>query len=107
MATNNTKTREDYQAELAALAENLINDSLFPKRRIPFVPCADLLLAQAREDPEIREFYQQYFAHLAHIIFTPKEVKAASCTELGDDKVQVNPLMDCLRSEERRVGKEG
>ncbi|HLU99994.1 MAG TPA: hypothetical protein VKZ59_01925 [Acidobacteriota bacterium] len=96
MATNNTKTREDYQAELAALAENLINDSLFPKRRIPFVPCADLLLAQAREDPEIREFYQQYFAHLAHIIFTPKEVKAASCTELGDDKVQVNPLMDCL-----------
>ena len=57
MSNGNGKTREEYLAELAALGEKLIDHSLYPRLKVPFVPCADLLLAQATDDPEIKSFY--------------------------------------------------
>ncbi len=95
MSTSNGKTREEYLAELAALGEKLIDHSLYPKLKVPFVPCADLLLAQATDDPEIKSFYDQYFDHFAHIIFTPGEVKNFSCTARGNDQ-EFNGAMGCL-----------
>lgn len=61
MTNGNGKTREEYLAELAALGEKLIDHSLYPRLKIPFVPCADLLLVQATGDLEIKAFYDQYF----------------------------------------------
>lgn len=96
MATSNGKTREEYQAELAALGEKLIDHSIYPRLKVPFVPCANLLLAQATGDLEIKAFYDQYFDHYAHRIFTPAEVKNFSCSEIGDDKIKINGVMECL-----------
>lgn len=96
MSNGNGKTREEYLAELAALGAELIDHSLYPRLKVPFVPCADLLLAQAKDDPEIKAFYDQYFDHFAHIIFTPGEVKAFSCTARGNDQTEFNGVMGCM-----------
>jgi hypothetical protein len=93
MTTSNDKTPKEYRAELAKLGEELIKH---PPRKIPFPPCADLLLAQATDDREIKKFFDQYFDHFVHRIFTPEEVKNFSCTEIGDEKIQLNGVMECM-----------
>jgi hypothetical protein len=96
MATSNGKTRDEYLAELAALGEKLIDKSVYPKLKIPFVPCADLLLAQVTDDPEIKAFYDQYFDHFAHRIFKTEEIRKFDCTEIDDDKTISNGILSCM-----------
>jgi hypothetical protein len=96
MATIIGKTREEYLAELAALGGELINHAIYPKLKVPFVPCADLLLAQAADDPEIKSFYDQYFDHYAHRLFSPAEMDKFTCTTRTGDHQTFNGATACL-----------
>src|SRR5688572_1754940 len=88
------KTREDYQAELAVLGGLLIDPAQTPAVRTPFVPCANVLLAQTANDPEIKAFYDQYFEHRFHRFLNPQEVRQLVCTRLGDDEEPSGPLVN-------------
>jgi hypothetical protein len=85
MATITDKTREDYQAELAALGGLLIDPAQTVPVKVPFVPCANVLLAQTADDPEIRAFYDQYFERKYHRFLSPDETRRLICTTLGDE----------------------
>ena len=85
MATITDKTREDYQAELAELGGLLIDPAQTPAVKVPFVPCASVLLAQTADDLEIKAFYDQYFEHRYHRFLTPEEIRRLTCTTLGDN----------------------
>lgn len=102
MATTDVKTSAEYKADLAVYGGLLINPNpdpqldpplnpqLYPKLKVPFVPCADLLLARATADPEIKVFYDHYFSNLPHNIFTNEEFASFTCTSKEGD----NPITD-------------
>ncbi len=96
MTTITTKTREEYLAELAVLGGKLIDRAVFPRLKVPPVPCTDLLLAQATDDPEIKAFHDQYFDHFPHRIFTPEEIQNFSCAPRGSDDIRFNGALECL-----------
>jgi hypothetical protein len=97
MATTNDKSPKEYRAELAKLGKILIDHNIYPRLKIPFVPCADLLLAQVNDDPEIKTFYDQYFDHFAQRIFKPAEIKQFSCAERkGGDNTEINGAEGCM-----------
>lgn len=81
------KSREDYQTELATLGKLLADAVESPPVKTPFVPCANLLLAQTRSDDEVREFFDEYFFAGFHELFTAEELRAFSCqiAQGGDD----------------------
>src|SRR5262245_50265605 len=91
MTTTNGKTREDYQAELAVLGDLLMDPAESPAVKTPFVPCADLLLVQARDDAEIKAFYDQYFERKHHRFLTGAEAARLLCSSLGDADDPIGP----------------
>jgi hypothetical protein len=84
MSTIVEKTREDYQNELAVLGGVLIDPAQSPPVKTPFVPCANLLLAQVRADAEMKAFYDQYFEPKYHKLFTLAELQGLLCNALED-----------------------
>ena len=94
MVTTIDKTREDYQNELAVLGGLLIDHAQTPPVRTPFVPCANVLLAQTADDPEIKAFYDQYFEHRFHRFLNPQEIRKLICTRLGDDEDPIGPIVN-------------
>lgn len=95
MTNGNGKTPAEYKAELAAHGEKLIDHSIYPRLKVPFVPCADLLLAQAKDDLEIKAFYDQYFANIGDIIFTFADIKKF-CSEFKEDELSVKDFMAAM-----------
>ena len=91
------KTREEFEQELATLAETLIAE---PARKIPSVPCADVMLSQSRIDPEIRAIFQEYFGKGPHLIFTNEELERMTCTAVpvtsGQPALTVRGAGSCL-----------
>jgi hypothetical protein len=89
------KTREEYEQELAALAGGLLSS---PHLKIPSVPCADLILSQVRNDPEIETFGRQYFGAGPHSYLTAEELGTLDCAGVqeGDTRVRLQPLPGCL-----------
>jgi len=73
------KTRVDYQTELAVLGKLLTTPTDTPSVKTPFVPCANLLLAQVTDDPEIKAFFEAYFFKGFHELFTTDELSGFSC----------------------------
>lgn len=89
------KTREEYEQELATLAQVLIAK---PTRKVPFVPCADVILSQSRLDPEIRLFVREYFSRGPYQLFNAEELERMTCSEAGESSPlsTVRPAGTCL-----------
>ena len=94
------KTREEYQADLAQYGDALVAMLPAPGNpdgpKVPFVPCASLLLSQIvtkvpPEEEGIGAFFDQYFLRVFHSFLDAQEIKLLKCDPYIGDELLLNP----------------